>query len=143
MGFELGPRLDDGTRKAAADLSAAANQYKFVNLDGDGNVVLANAAGEPCYGVLQNKPGLNQTAVVTVTGVSKLQADGNINAGDLIACSADGQAKVAAPGETDTTTPADALVGSFVMGMALEDAAAGDIFAANIQLIGAVPTTAA
>jgi len=92
----------DWTFTAGADLSAAANQYKFVEFDGSGNVVVCNAATDVPVGVLQNKPGNGQAATVRVLGISKLQADAAIAIGNLIGTSADGQADPKTAG-TDTT----------------------------------------
>lgn len=115
----------DITLVAAADLSAAANQYKFVELDNDGKVTVCNAATDKPVGVLQNRPASGEAATVRVLGVSKVQADASLNEGDLIGTSADGQADAKTPG-TDTT--------EFVVGMMLTaPGAAGRIGTALIN----------
>ena len=45
---------DTRTFVAGEDLSSA--QFKFVTLESDGQVDLADSAGENCIGVLMNKP---------------------------------------------------------------------------------------
>ncbi len=94
MAFE-GPQIRIPGLKAGADLSAASNQFKFVKLDANGDVVLASVAGEAVVGVLQNTPASGAEAIVAAAGVTKLQADGALNEGDKLATSADGQALAA------------------------------------------------
>jgi hypothetical protein len=101
--------------KAAADLSAAANQFKFVKLDANGDVVAIAAATDIPIGVLQNLPGSGQEAEVMSDGVTKLQADAAITPGAIIGTSADGQADVKVLG-TDLT--------EHVVGVVLQGAAA-------------------
>lgn len=124
---------------SAADLSAEANQYKFVKLDANGEVVLCTAAGESAIGVLQNRPKLGEQATVRAVGVSKVQADAALNEGDRIATSADAQAK-AASALVQATGAA-----SNVLGIALTaPSAAGVLFSAYINVVGGiVPTSAA
>lgn len=93
--------------KAAADLSAAANQYKFVEITGESDGVpevnVCNAATDVPLGVLQNRPGSGQAAVVRVRGVTKIQADAALaTPGTQVGTSADGQADAKVPG-TDIT----------------------------------------
>ncbi len=79
-------------RKAGADLSAAGNQYKFVKLDANGDVIMPTAATDVAIGVLQNRPGLGQTAETVFVGVTKIQGDAALAVGAVIGTSADGQA---------------------------------------------------
>jgi hypothetical protein len=117
-GFKFSP-------KAGADLSAAANQYKFVKLDANGDVVAIAAATDIPIGVLQNLPTSGQEAEVMVDGITKLQADAAISVGAIIGTSADGQADVKVLG-TDLT--------EHVVGVALTPAAAaGNYFSALIR----------
>ena len=134
MAWEEGQGLDsDLSFKAAADLRT--NQYNFVKLDANGNVVLCSAAGEKAIGVLQNKPNTGETAVVRVLGLSKLVASAAIAAGDFVATTAAGLGKTAlrlvqASGNA-----------SNVLGMALRAAAgAGVIIAVDVQRTGIWPT---
>jgi hypothetical protein len=101
MAFEI-PGKTDGTRPAGADLSAAANQYKFVKLNTSSQVVLCSAVTDKPYGILQNTPASGQAAEVMIDGISKVQADANLTIGDQVGTSADGQAAAYVPG-TDTT----------------------------------------
>jgi len=99
MAFDS-PDLPYASFKAAADLSAA--QYKFVKLDGNGDVVVCSAATDRPVGVLQNAPTSGQMATVQYAGITKVQADAALNEGDLVGTSADGQADAKTPGG-DTT----------------------------------------
>lgn len=139
------------TLPAGADLSAAANQYKFVEITTAGKVTVANAAGEKVVGVLQNKPKSDEPATVCVWGVTKVRADETLDEGDLIATSADGEAKKVAAaasgtGHVDTSdagAATDPVKGSFVMGIVIgAGGAAGTYATALLNPMGAVPTTA-
>lgn len=93
MGFDQNANKVDVPLKAAADLRT--HQYKFVKLDGSGNVILCAAAGERPFGILQNKPNTGETAVVRVMGVSKIVCSGAITTPNQIATDAAGLAKLA------------------------------------------------
>lgn len=132
------------SKVAGADLSA--KQYYGVALQSDGEVEVANAAGEPVLGVLQNNPTSGQTATVAVSGVTKMIAGGVIAVGAYVAVDANGKAKTAVAGRTDTTdtaAAADALLGSYVLGIYVGNAASadGDIISVLITHTGSVPTT--
>lgn len=116
--------LRDGTRLAAADLSA--HQYKFVKLDSSGEIAAISAITDQPYGVLQNTPTAGLPADVVVIGITKLQADSSaVEPGSEIGTSADGQADVKVRG-TDS--------GQFIVGMAIGDpGAAGDLFKALVN----------
>lgn len=110
---------DTRTFNAGEDLSSA--QFKFVTLEADGNVDLADAAGERAVGVLLNKPdAAGKAATVAMTGKVMVVAGGTVTAGDEIATDASGDAVTA------SST-------NIVMGYALEDAVDGQVFA--IELI--------
>lgn len=134
----------DITVAAGADLSA--KQFYAVKLNSSAAVVLAGA-GEDAIGILQNKPASGQMATVRIAGVSKFVAGAAITAGARVASDANGKGKtaVAASVKTDDTgAAADAVVGSFALGHALEGASGdGIIFALLIARSGALPTTAA
>lgn len=93
MGFDQGANKVDISLKAAADLRT--HQYKFVKLDGSGNVVLCSAAGERPLGILQNKPNTGETAVVRIVGVSKIVCAAAIATPNQVATDAAGLAKLA------------------------------------------------
>lgn len=109
---------DNRTFIAGQDLSAA--QFKFVTLEADGQVDLANSAGENCVGVLLNQPAAGAAATVCMSGKVIVEAGASVTAGDQVAADAAGAAVTATTGD-------------IVMGYALEDAVDGQIFA--IELI--------
>jgi len=96
----------DITRPAGADLSSS--QFLFVKNDSSGNVILCSAAGEDILGVLQNKPTLNQGAVVRVFGVTKLVAGGSISLSGVTRITTTSAGKAAAA--TTADRPAGVLL---------------------------------
>ena len=103
-----------GTLTAAADLSS--KQYHFVVLASATTVNVATAITNAPIGILQNAPESGEEAVVAISGVSKVVADGTLAAGNFIGTSADAQADAISPG-TDTTV--------YMMGQCLGAATAG------------------
>lgn len=85
---------------AGADLSAAANQYKFVKLSAARTVILCAATTDKPFGVLQNTPGNGEEAVVCAMGTTKVQGDVDLAPGNSIGTSADGQAAAYAAADT-------------------------------------------
>jgi len=67
---------------AAEDLSDY--QYCFVHLASDTTVDLMDGATEFPVGILQNAPESGETAVVRVTGISKLKMNASISVGSKI-----------------------------------------------------------
>lgn len=125
MAYEV-PGFKLGVLKAGADLSSTG-QYRFVKLDGNGDVVLCAAITDKPIGVLQNDPGLGEECEIMVTGVTKLEADGAVTVGAEIGTSADGQGDVIVSG-TDTTV--------FKVGQALQAASgAAVLFACMINCL--------
>lgn len=114
--------------KAGADLSAA--QHKFVKFNADRQVILCAAVTDRPIGVLQNKPDASgKGAEVLAIGVSKVEADESLSAGDAISTSADGQAALAAAG-SDTTV--------YIVGLVIAGAAnAAEIAEIAINCVGA------
>lgn len=108
---------DTRTFVAGEDLSSA--QFKFVTLEADGQVDLADAAGERAVGVLLNKPAAGKAATVAMTGKVMVVAGAAVTAGDQIQTDAAGDAITAAAGDV-------------VMGYALEDAVDGQVFAMEL-----------
>ena len=100
---------------AGGDLSAAANQYKFVKYSAAKTVIVCTGATDIPCGVLQNRPASGDAAEVVIFGITKVQGDANLGFGDLIGTSADGQADAKVAG-TDTT--------EYVVGHIIEDNAA-------------------
>lgn len=96
MAFE-GKQIQDGTRKAGADLSSS--QFTWVKLDSSGDVVECAAVGDAPYGVLQNNPESGEEAVVCLLGVTKVVADADISTpGTLVGTSSDAQTDAKVPG---------------------------------------------
>lgn len=87
---------------AGADLSAAANQYKFVELTAAYTVNICDATTDRVIGVLQNRPKSGEAAEVCVFGLTKVNSDAALSVGNQIGTAADGQAAAYAPG-SDTT----------------------------------------
>lgn len=67
---------------AAEDLSAM--QYRFVHQASDSTVDMLDSGAEFPVGVLQNAPESGETAVVRVTGVSKLVMNGALAVGAAV-----------------------------------------------------------
>ena len=87
---------DNRTFVAGEDLSAA--QFKFVTLEADGQVDLADAAGENAIGVCISGGTAGKAVTVCVSGSVMVEAGGAITAGDQIQTGADGTALLAATG---------------------------------------------
>ena len=113
MAYES-PQVLVGTLTAAADLSA--KQYHFVVLASATTVNVASAITNAPIGILQNTPESGEQAIVAISGISKVVADGTLAAGNFIGTSADAQAAAISPG-TDTTV--------YMTGQCLEAASAG------------------
>ena len=95
-------------------------QFKFVTLESDGQVDLADSAGENCIGVLLNNPAAGAAATVAVSGKVMVTSGGTIAAGAAVATDASGDAVTAAST-------------NIIMGYALEAAVDGQVMA--IELI--------
>jgi len=109
---------DTRTFIAGEDLSSA--QFKFVTLESDGQVDLADAAGENAIGVCLVGGTAGRAVTVAVSGKVMVTSGGTIAAGAQIQTDASGDALTAATGDV-------------VLGYALESAVDGQIFA--IELI--------
>jgi hypothetical protein len=96
----------------------SAKQFHFVKLASATTVNVCDAITDKPIGILQNTPTSGQSAEIAIFGISKVVADGNLTAGNIIGTSSDSQADAITSG-TDTTV--------FVMGQAIEAAAAGNI----------------
>lgn len=103
----------------------SGKQYRFVKVTGASQVGLADAtANEIVVGVLQNKPQFTgQSATVAIRGVSKVQAGGNVNAGQAVKVKNTGEAVAA-------TLPADAAL---VVGVAVTSGADGQIISVLLK----------
>ena len=109
---------DNRTFIAGEDLSAA--QFKFVTLESDGQVDLADAAGERAIGVCLVGGPAGAAVTVAMSGKVNVIAGGTIAAGAAVQTDANGDALTAATGD-------------YVMGYALEAGVDGQIIA--IELI--------
>jgi len=85
---------------ASADLSA--KQYYFVKMSGEKTVTFCAAVTDVPVGVLQNKPESGEEAEIVCIGVTKVSGDEDLDYGNIIGTSADGQAQVVTVG-TETT----------------------------------------
>ena len=144
VGGNIDPTVKDLLLEAAADLSSS--QFLFVEMDTNGDVTVANAAGEDCVGVLQNAPANGAIAIVRVHGPSRVIGSAAVNPGALVATTSAGKSKAAVAGKTDTSdagAAADPLIGSFVMGRALTLGALDTQHSIFVHPMGAIPTTAA
>jgi len=109
---------DTRTFEAGEDLSSA--QFHFVTLEADGQVDLADSAGEQCIGVLLNDPDTaGYAATVAISGKVMVEAGAAVTAGDALQTNAAGEAITAASGD-------------YVMGFALEDGVDGQIIAMEL-----------
>lgn len=109
---------DNRTFVAGEDLSAA--QFKFVTLESDGQVDLADSAGENAMGVCISGATAGKAVTVCVSGSVMVEAGGAITAGDQIQTGADGTALLAATGD-------------IILGYAREDGVDGQII--EIEMI--------
>ena len=110
------------TRTFIAGEDLSSSQFKFVTLEADGQIDLADA--ERCIGVLINDPASGSEATVVISGKTMVTAGGAVTAGDEVCTDTSGDAV-----ELSTSSSATAIT----MGYALEDAADGQVF--GIELI--------
>lgn len=130
---------------AAADFTGKRGYA--VSINSSGNAALASAAGQKVIGILIDEPAAAGRAagVATLGRIRCVAGSGGVTAGDLLKTAADGRIVTATTAYTDTSDAGaaqDPLIGSFVIGQALESAAAGAYFDAMINISGAVATTA-
>lgn len=133
---------------AAADLST--KQFYAVDINSSGQAALCAAAGARVIGILYNDPDATgeMAAVMPLAGrKAKAIAGDTLTMGDLLATNASGKLVTAVKGTVDTSdttgAAADPLIGSYIVGVALESAVVGDIFQFLALPMGLVPTTAA
>ena len=88
---------DNRTFVAGEDLSAA--QFKFVTLEADGQVDLADSAGENAMGVCLVGGTAGNAVTVCVSGSVMVTAGGTIAAGAAVQTDASGDALTAATGD--------------------------------------------
>lgn len=100
----------------------AAKQYYIVKQHTDGTAILSAAATDKHIGVLQNKPGVGQAALVRFLGTTKVVAGGSISVGAWVTADSNGKAVA-------TTTDKDVVIGKY---LGTASAASGDII--EVQL---------
>jgi len=109
---------DTRTFVAGEDLSTA--QFKFVTLEADGQVDLADSAGENCVGVLLVEGEAARAVTVVLTGSVMVEAGGTVTAGGAVATDATGRA-------------VDATTSDIIMGYAREAGVVNQVI--EIELI--------
>ena len=107
------------TRTFIAGEDLSSSQFKFVTLESDGQIDLADSAGENCIGVVINDPASGGEATVVVSGKTVVTAGGTITAGASVATDASGDAVTAS-------------TGNIVMGYALEAGVDGQVIAVEL-----------
>jgi len=117
------------TRSLIAGEDLSSSQFKFVTLESDGQIDLADAAGENCFGVLENDPAAGAEATVVVSGQTRITCGGTVAAGAELQTDASGDAITAAAGDV-------------VMGYALEAGVDGQVIAMELIQGGRVIPTA-
>jgi hypothetical protein len=116
------------TRTFIAGENLASAQFKFVTLEADGQVDLADAAGENCIGVCLVGGAAGAAVTVALSGKVMVEAGDTVAAGAAVQTDGDGNAITAAAGDV-------------VMGYALEAGVDGQIIAIElIQGGNVVPT---
>lgn len=95
MAYEA-PILQTGMEHTSVDLSGS--QFYAVKFDVNGNLILANVAGERIYGILQNKPKPNWTGTVMQVGYTKAVAGAAVAKFQELAVDATGRLVPAAAG---------------------------------------------
>jgi hypothetical protein len=103
---------------------ATIAQYKFVKLSAANTVIECAATTDKPFGVAQDPGVTGQPLKVCIVGISKVQGDADLAAGDSIGTSADGQA--AAYTAADTTKH---IVGVVI----IDNSAAGGLITAAIN----------
>lgn len=151
--------VECGTRRSGGviDLMLTAgealtsDQYKIMAISAASTVIKCATAGGKCIGVLQNAPANGGIAIVRVAGISKVKADGTgWTLGDAISSTNAGLGRASTNqatglGHTDTSdagAATDPLKGAYILGLALETAAASATKAVLVTNSGALVTTA-
>lgn len=89
------------TFAAGGDLSS--DQFKAVKLSADRKVILCTGVTDKPIGILQNKPdAAEKAAEVMLLGVTKVNSDIALSAGNLISTQSDGQLQIVTPGSETT-----------------------------------------
>lgn len=130
----------------ASGAFVAADVGKAVKVDANGRVALA-AAGEFAVGVLYSTAvALGDAVEVAVDGVIKVKVAAAVTIGALLTANASGLFVAATLGRTNTSdagAAVDPLIGSNVLGVALEAGGTNAIISMLWRQAGAAPTTVA
>lgn len=95
MAYEVGGQIKVPGVVAAADYSAASNQYRAVYLSAKGVVTLCTAITDKVIGILQNRPAAGETADVVCFGFTKWRGNADLSVGTYVSTSTDGEAQTA------------------------------------------------
>lgn len=104
--------------------SLATKQFYAMKQHTDGTLIIAAAATDKIVGVLQNKPGVGQAALVRFAGTTKMIAGGTISVGAWV--TSDGSGKAVA-----TTTDKDVVIGKY---LGTASASSGDIIEVQLHI---------
>ena len=110
--------------------AAAGFQYRFVQVTGDHqcNLYDGTEAGQTAIGVLQSKPQVeDMAATVGISGISLVEAGGNVDAGDVV--------------EADATGRGVSASGGVALGVAIYGGAEGELIPVMLRLT-ATPVSA-
>jgi hypothetical protein len=87
------------SKSIKATASLVSNQYCFVTLDANGQLILQTTAAGNAVGVLQDKPGAGDPGFICGPGdITKVQCGGTFAAGTKVGSDATGKAVVVATG---------------------------------------------
>lgn len=113
--------------EAASDLSSNS-EFRFGELQADGQIDVCGTQGNTCYGVIKGNPDAAGKAVpVQTSGLTKVEAGESINEGDEIISNGSGQA-ITATGS-----------GNRILGVAKTAAgASGELFSMHFDRSGQV-----
>lgn len=127
-----------------------SDQFKLVKVNSSGQVV-KSGAGERAVGVLQNAPASGALAIVRIQGITRAKADATgITRGDMVSSGASGVCRATTNAATglgvvdtsDAGGATDALKGAHCVGVALETAAANEVFGLALTHHGVAASTA-
>lgn len=109
----------------------------------NGKVVVVATSGEPPVGIVGGAAASGAAVAIIYAGTAKAVAgSGGVTEGDLLKAGTDGRLVTAIGAHVDTSSGTDEpVVGSYVIGMALETAAVGVEFEMAVFHAGAVPAT--
>lgn len=130
---------------AGADLSLS--QYRFVQLDGSGQVVLSTTtSGYGAIGVLQNSPGLGQSALVRLFGVTPIRSGSALVPNTYLSSDAGGRAVVlartAVVNTNDAPSATDPVIATVLLAQSLASAGGADVNVLCVLRIGGmIPAT--